>query len=69
VVFVVNNIGPYDTFVGCTIIENKEKDTNLIHQPKLIKTLEEQYGLLIAGLITYKSPAAPWTNIQCPENG
>jgi hypothetical protein len=27
-------------FVGCHIIENKEKDTIYIHQPKLIKHLE-----------------------------
>jgi hypothetical protein len=66
---VVKDLGPIDTVVGCKIIENKEKDTIWIHQPKLIKNLEEQFGPLVAGMRTYKTPAAPSTNIQCPKKG
>jgi hypothetical protein len=35
----------------------------------LIKNLEEQFGPLVAGMTTYKKPAAPRTNIQRPEKG
>jgi Reverse transcriptase (RNA-dependent DNA polymerase) len=66
-VIVVKDLGPIDTFVGCKIIENKEKDTISIHQPQLIKDLEEQFGPLVAGMRTYITPAAPSTNIQHPE--
>jgi hypothetical protein len=38
-VFVVKDLGPINKFVGCKIIENKEKDTIWICQPKLIKNL------------------------------
>jgi hypothetical protein len=68
-VFVVKDLGPINTFVGCKIIENKEKDTIWIHQPKLIKNLEEQFGPLVAGIQTYKTPEAPSTNIQRPKKG
>ena len=68
-VFVVKNLGPIDTFIGCKIIENKEKDTIWIHQPKLIKNLEEQFGPLVKDMRVYKTPAAPRTNIQRPEAG
>jgi hypothetical protein len=66
---VVKDLGPVDTFVGCKIIENKEKDTIWIHQPKLIKNLEEQFGPLVTDMRTYKTPAAPRTNIQRPKKG
>jgi N12 class adenine-specific DNA methylase len=59
---VVKDLGPINTFVGCKIIENIEKDTIWIHQPKLIKSLEEQFGPLVARMRTYKRPAAPRTN-------
>jgi hypothetical protein len=68
-VFVVKDLGPIDTFVGFKIIENKEKDTIWIHQPKLIKNLEEQFGPLVAGMRRYKTPSAPRTNIPRPEKG
>jgi hypothetical protein len=66
---VVKDLGPIHTFVGCKIIDNKEKDTIWIHQPKLIKNLEEQFGPLVAGMITYKTPVAPRTNIPGPKKG
>jgi hypothetical protein len=47
-VFVVKDLEPIDTVVGCKIIENKEKYTIRIHQPKLIKNIEEQFGPLVA---------------------
>jgi hypothetical protein len=50
-------------------LDNKENDTIRIHQPKLIKNLEEQFGPLLAGMRTYKTPTAPRTNIQCPKKG
>jgi hypothetical protein len=66
---VVKDLGPINTFVGCKIIKNKEKDTIWIHQPKLSKNLEEQFGPLVSGIRTYKTPAEPRTNIQRPEKG
>jgi hypothetical protein len=41
----------------------------LIHQPKLLKNLEEQFGPLVAGMKTYKTPAAPRTNMKLAEKG
>jgi hypothetical protein len=66
---VVKDLGPIDTFVGCKINENLEKDTIWILQPKLINNLEEQLGPLVSGMRTYKTPAAPRTNTQRPEKG
>jgi hypothetical protein len=66
---VVKDLGPINTFDGCKIIENKEKDTIWIHQPKLTKNLEEQFGPLVAGMRTYKIPAVPRTNIQHTDKG
>jgi hypothetical protein len=66
---VVKDLGPINTFVGCKILENKEKDTIWSNLPKMIKTLKEQFGPLVAGMRTYKTPAAPRTNIQRPKKG
>jgi hypothetical protein len=63
------DLGPIDTVIGCKINEKKEKDTIWIHQPKLIKNIEEQFRPLVAEMRTYKTSAAPRTNIQHPKKG
>jgi hypothetical protein len=42
--FKVKYLGKLDHFVGCHIIENQNKDTLWIHQPKLLKHLKETYS-------------------------
>jgi Reverse transcriptase (RNA-dependent DNA polymerase) len=67
--FVVKDLGKMETFVGCQIIENEQRNTIWLHQPKLIKHLKEQFGELVANLKPVKTPAAPRTNISRPEKG
>jgi hypothetical protein len=40
--FVVKDLGELETFVGCMILNNKERDTVYIHQPKLINHFERR---------------------------
>jgi hypothetical protein len=68
-VFTVKDLGPMENFVGCRLIENKEKDTIWIHQPKLIKHLEESFTSLITSDRVFKTPAAPKTVIMRPQEG
>ena len=65
----VKDLGKMETFVGCQIIENEQRNTIWLHQPKLIKHLKEQFGELVANLKPVKTPAAPRTNISRPEKG
>jgi hypothetical protein len=65
--FVVKDLGPMETFVGCKIITNKSKDTVWLHQPKLFKHLKEQFGSLIENIKIHKTPASPKTNILRPD--
>ena len=41
--FKVKYLGQMEHFVGCHLIENKEKDTLWIHQPKLMKNLKTHF--------------------------
>jgi hypothetical protein len=56
-------------FVGCHIIENKEKDTIYIHQPKLIKHLEEEFGSDVTTGKVNITPGAPKYVVMRPEKG
>jgi Reverse transcriptase (RNA-dependent DNA polymerase) len=67
--FKVKYLGKLENFIGCKVIENKERDTILIHQPKLFKHLEQTFGQLIKNLKEYKTPAAPKTTIIRPKPG
>jgi hypothetical protein len=48
--FVVKHLAEMETFVGCKILNNKERYTVYIHQPKLIKHLKEKFGALVESL-------------------
>ena len=65
--FIVKDLGKMETFVGCKIIEHQ--NMTLIHQPKLIKHLKEQFGELVQNMKTYTTPAAPKTIITRPGKG
>jgi hypothetical protein len=54
-------------FVGCHIIENKEKATIYIHQPKLIKHLEEEFGSHVTTGEVNITPGAPKYVVMRPE--
>ena len=54
-------------FVGCHLIENKEKDTLWIHQPKLMKNLKTHFGQLIESVRFFSTPAIPRTVIIRPN--
>jgi Reverse transcriptase (RNA-dependent DNA polymerase) len=45
--FKVKYLGKLENFIGCKLIENKDRDTIWIHQPKLFKHLEQTFGKLI----------------------
>ena len=62
-------LGKLEQFVGCQIIENKEKDTIWIHQPKLIKHLKQDFGDLIKTTKEYQTLAGPKITCICPEKG
>jgi hypothetical protein len=38
---VVKDLGEMEAFVGCKILNNKEKDTVYIHQPNLVTHLKQ----------------------------
>ena len=40
-------LGKLEKFIGCQIIENKERDTIWIHQPELLKHLKETFGKMV----------------------
>jgi hypothetical protein len=64
----VKPLGPLKDFVGCRIIKSKDKKTIYIHQPKLLKHLEEAFGKFCAGSNRcFLTPAAPKTVIVRPE--
>jgi hypothetical protein len=56
-------------FVCCHIIGNKEKDTIYIHQPKLIKHLEEEFGSYVTTGKVNITPGAPKYVVMRPEKG
>jgi hypothetical protein len=67
--FVVKELGKMETFVGCLIIENEQRDTIWLHQPKLIKHLNEKFGELVANHKPVTTPEAPRTHISRPKKG
>jgi Reverse transcriptase (RNA-dependent DNA polymerase) len=67
--FKVKYLGKLENFLGCKIIENKEKDTIYIHQPKLIKNLKLTFEKYVTDSRSYKTPAGPKTSIMRPEKG
>lgn len=69
--FKVKDLGPLKHFVGCHVIESSQTTEKLyIHQPKLIKHLEGDFGALIKrSERIYKTPAGPKTVVMRPEPG
>ena len=67
--FKVKYLGKLEHFVGCHIIENEEKDTIWIHQPKLLKHLKQDFGDIIKTTKEYQTPAGPKTTCIRPEKG
>ena len=65
--FKVKYLGEMEYFVGCRLLENKEKDTLWIHQPKLIKNLKLHFGELVESVKFYSTPAIPRTVILRPK--
>jgi hypothetical protein len=66
-VFKVKDLGEMKHFVGCHLIESKDHTTTWIHQPKLIKHLEENFKQYIQTERVYKTPASPKTVVMRPE--
>ena len=64
--FKVKDLGKLEHFVGCHLIENKQKDTMWIHQPKLIKHLKLEFSSLIMTDRVYNTPAGPKTMCMRP---
>jgi hypothetical protein len=52
--FKVKTLSKLENFIGCKLIENEEKDTIWIHQPKLSKHLEPNFVSFIKYLREYK---------------
>jgi Reverse transcriptase (RNA-dependent DNA polymerase) len=67
--FIVKDLGKMEDFIGCNIIENEERDTIWIHQPKLIKHLKEQFGDLVKDIKHHTTPASPKSIICRPQQG
>jgi hypothetical protein len=57
--FQIKDLGPIKNFVGCQILINRERDTILINQPKLIQSLEMNFRTLFTTDRVFKTPAAP----------
>jgi hypothetical protein len=56
--------------VGCNVIEKENSNKINVHQPKLLKHLQEDFGLLIQDIKKiYKTPAGPKTTIMRPDPG
>jgi hypothetical protein len=67
--FNVKYLGKLENFIGCKLIENKEKDTIWIYQLKSFKHLEQTFGHLLQDVREYKSPAAAKTTIVRTQPG
>jgi hypothetical protein len=68
-VFKVKYLGKLENFLGCRIIENKERNTIYLHQPKLLKNMEITFGKYLDKVRSYKTPAGPKTSIVRPVKG
>jgi hypothetical protein len=64
--FTVKDLGPMEHFVGCHLLENKSRNTMWIHQPKLIRHLEESFMHLMQDTRSYRTPGAPKTVVLRP---
>ena len=64
---IVKSLGPLKNFVGCHLIRSNDGKSIFIHQPKLLKHLEETFGQYVTGNKLYLTPAAPKTVIVRPE--
>jgi hypothetical protein len=62
-VFKVKYLGKLENFLGCRIIENRDRNTIYLHQPKLLKNLELSFGKHLDKVRNYKTPAGPKTSI------
>ena len=62
-IFKVKYLGKLEHFVGCHITENYRGDKLWVHQPKLLKHLEEEFGKYITSNREYITPAGPRTTI------
>jgi hypothetical protein len=65
--FVVKDLGNMETFVGCKITNNKTNVTGCIHQPKLLKHLNQDYGGLVESLKEFSTPAPSTSMVKCPN--
>jgi len=66
----VKDLGEMKHFVGCHIIESNDSKTIYIHQPKLLKHLEDEFrSKLPTTKRFYGTPGAPKTVIMRPEKG
>ena len=66
-VFKVKYLGKLEHFVGCHITENHSGDKLWIHQPKLLKHLEEDFSKYITTTREYLTPAGAKTTIMRPQ--
>jgi hypothetical protein len=57
--FKVKYLGKLENFIGCKLIEDKDKTKIWIHQPKLLKHLKQTFGELVDKVREYKTPATP----------
>jgi hypothetical protein len=65
--FKVKYLGKLENFVGCHIIEDKDKSKIWIHQPNLLKHLEEDFSKFIKTNREYVTPLGPKTVITRPN--
>jgi Reverse transcriptase (RNA-dependent DNA polymerase) len=66
-VVTVKDLGKMENFVGCHLMETKEKDAIYIHQPKLLKHLEEDFGHHVTTNRIFLTPGAPKSVIMHPD--
>ncbi len=63
--YTVKELGPVEEYVGCTIKFMGERA--LITQPDLIKKLKKNFGDIINGLTSYKTPGPPGEGVVRPS--
>jgi hypothetical protein len=63
-------MGEMSKFVGCHILDTTDREGVWIHQPKLLKTLKENFKYLIEeSARVFKTPSAPKALIIRPKYG
>jgi hypothetical protein len=63
----IKDLGKIKHFVGCHVIESPLDNTIYIHQPKLLKHLQEEFGKLANTSRCHNTPGAPKTVIMRPD--